>query len=172
MILILCFLGSLFIGVRLGSFQSEENFTTVALIEIALVLVVSSLCFCYSLALSKKQANTQDKMKSSDTQLCIILQDLEANDDQQMKVQMHERLLIGRNLHISHIAFPNDITVSSQHCRLIYEEGVLYLEDLHSTNGTYLNGSKIRKKEEVHQGDVLTIGRESIRIRWCSETTR
>ena len=172
MILILCFLGSLFIGVRLGSYQSEENFTTVAVIEIALVLVISSLCFCYSLALSKKQANTQDKTKSSDPQLCIILQELEANDDQQMKAQMHERLLIGRNLHITHIAFPNDLTVSSQHCRLIYEEGVMYLEDLHSMNGTYLNGIKIGKKEELHQGDILTIGRESLRISWSSETTR
>jgi len=36
-----------------------------------------------------------------------------------------------------------DGTVSSMHARLSYESGVLAIEDMNSTNGTYLNGRKL-----------------------------
>ena len=36
-----------------------------------------------------------------------------------------------------------DATVSSMHARLRYQSGVLSIEDLNSTNGTYLNGREL-----------------------------
>ena len=172
MFLILLFLFALFIGLRLGSFQRGENFNAVAMIEIILVLVVSSICFCYIIELQKKQQKNEETVRETEVPLRIMLQELDVKHAQQISVLMHERFIIGRNLQITHIAFPEDFTISAQHCKLIYEDGAMYLEDLHSKNGTYLNGIRIIGKIEIHQGDILAIGKESFLVQWDFEQTK
>ncbi len=52
----------------------------------------------------------------------------------------------------------NDPKVSGPHCQLsIDEEGDTYLEDLHSENGTYVNGKKIQKQLLLH-ADLIQLG--------------
>ncbi|SKA98488.1 FHA domain-containing protein [Caloramator quimbayensis] len=53
----------------------------------------------------------------------------------------------------------NDPFISANHATLFIEKGRLYLKDLESTNGTYLNGNKIDDVEEISDGDVIEIGR-------------
>jgi pSer/pThr/pTyr-binding forkhead associated (FHA) protein len=48
--------------------------------------------------------------------------------------------------------------VSRQHCRLMLEDGLVYLEDLNSINGTFLNGRMVRDLEVVRPGDRLGVG--------------
>jgi len=50
--------------------------------------------------------------------------------------------------------------VSSHHCRLTHQEDGFLLEDLGSTNGTYVNGGKITPHEPVHvpHGARVTLG--------------
>jgi hypothetical protein len=47
---------------------------------------------------------------------------------------------------------------SSQHARLIPQGDVMVLEDLGSTNGTYLNGEPVRGPQPLHAGDKIRIG--------------
>src|SRR3954469_5023585 len=47
---------------------------------------------------------------------------------------------------------------SSQHARLIPQGDVMVLEDLGSTNGTYLNGEQLRGPQPLHTGDRIRIG--------------
>ncbi len=47
---------------------------------------------------------------------------------------------------------------SSQHARLIPQGDVMVLEDLGSTNGTYLNGEPLRGPQPLHAGDRIRIG--------------
>jgi hypothetical protein len=49
-------------------------------------------------------------------------------------------------------------TVSSRHCRLIEGPTGFLLEDLHSTNGTYVNGYRIAKRVSVQPSDVILLG--------------
>jgi len=51
-----------------------------------------------------------------------------------------------------------DRYVSSRHCRFALINGQLYLEDLHSKNGTYLNGYSIYGSKHVYDGDILVLG--------------
>ena len=51
-----------------------------------------------------------------------------------------------------------DSTVSSMHARLIYHHGHWWLEDLHSTNGTFLNGETVVTPLVVTPGDVVRCG--------------
>lgn len=47
--------------------------------------------------------------------------------------------------------------VSRKHCKIFFKNGAWWVEDLNSTNGTYLNGKKI-KLEKLNEEDVLTCG--------------
>ena len=51
-----------------------------------------------------------------------------------------------------------DTFASSRHARLDRQGGAVVLEDLGSTNGTYLNDELLRGPAPLHQGDRIRIG--------------
>ncbi|MEN9799503.1 MAG: hypothetical protein RL653_3200 [Pseudomonadota bacterium] len=51
-----------------------------------------------------------------------------------------------------------DAGVSRKHARIFLQDGVLYVEDLGSSNGTLLNGERISEPTELQAGDALTTG--------------
>ena len=59
-------------------------------------------------------------------------------------------------------------TVSSQHCRLSFDGTVVRLEDLGSTNGTYVNGERIQAAETVSVSDRISLG-ASYKLPWPTE---
>jgi FHA domain len=52
----------------------------------------------------------------------------------------------------------NDPFASSAHARIFERGDFMYLEDMGSTNGTYLNGRQIRTAERLKVADVIRIG--------------
>jgi len=53
----------------------------------------------------------------------------------------------------------DDTYVSQLHARVFRRENQLYVEDLGSTNGTYLNRSKVTAPIVIRRGDRLQIGK-------------
>ncbi|MCB9527422.1 MAG: GGDEF domain-containing protein [Myxococcales bacterium] len=51
----------------------------------------------------------------------------------------------------------DDESVSRRHCRLMYLDGAWFIEDLRSTNGTYVAGSPITRTP-LRDGDLIKIG--------------
>ncbi|MDQ6914681.1 MAG: FHA domain-containing protein, partial [Actinomycetota bacterium] len=51
-----------------------------------------------------------------------------------------------------------DPFASSRHARIVRQGDVLVIEDLDSTNGTYLNGSRLDGPQPLHPGDRIRIG--------------
>jgi serine phosphatase RsbU (regulator of sigma subunit) len=49
-------------------------------------------------------------------------------------------------------------SVSRQHCRFWVEDKICFVEDMESTNGTYVNGLKI-SREKLNAGDTVIVGR-------------
>jgi pSer/pThr/pTyr-binding forkhead associated (FHA) protein len=49
-------------------------------------------------------------------------------------------------------------SVSKQHARLTLEDGRFTLEDLDSSNGTFVNGRRIHARVELRPGDLLRLG--------------
>jgi pSer/pThr/pTyr-binding forkhead associated (FHA) protein len=49
-------------------------------------------------------------------------------------------------------------TVSGRHCRLIETRDGLLLEDLGSTNGTFVHGTRISGRIRIKKGDAVTLG--------------
>ncbi len=55
------------------------------------------------------------------------------------------------------VTLPDDYA-SSLHARVFRRDGALFLEDLGSTNGTFLNDQKVAGPVAVQQGDRVKIG--------------
>jgi hypothetical protein len=51
-----------------------------------------------------------------------------------------------------------DPYASSAHARIFPRDGFMYIEDMGSTNGTYLNGKQLKRSERLRQGDSVRIG--------------
>jgi len=56
-----------------------------------------------------------------------------------------------------------DPEVSRRHARITFQAGRYYVEDLGSTNGTFLNEQRIQTQTPLNHGDVIRLG-ESIRL--------
>ncbi len=67
-----------------------------------------------------------------------------------------ETLLIGRSPDAA--VFLNDVTVSRSHALLVRRHGGLYIDDLGSLNGTYVNRRRIESHHLAH-GDEIQIGK-------------
>ena len=78
-------------------------------------------------------------------------------------VPLKETVQIGR-ADACHVQI-DDRYASQFHARLYPRNGSWYVEDLGSTNGTYLNRQRVSGSAEVHAGDVVRIGRTTLELR-------
>jgi hypothetical protein len=60
---------------------------------------------------------------------------------------------------------PDDTYLSQFHAKLYANDGVWYVEDLGSTNGTYLNQNRLTGPVEIHAGDTLRVGEITMELR-------
>jgi hypothetical protein len=59
----------------------------------------------------------------------------------------------------------DDPFASSAHARIFQRGEFLYIEDMGSTNGTYLNGRQLRSAERLKPADLIRIGDTEYRYR-------
>lgn len=67
-----------------------------------------------------------------------------------------DSVLIGRTPECDVVLY--DAGVSRKHCRIFSEGNRFIIEDMGSSNGTRLNGEPITRKQELADGDQLTLG--------------
>jgi hypothetical protein len=58
----------------------------------------------------------------------------------------------------------DDSFVSGSHAELVYEHGSWWLQDLNSTNGTFLNNQPVRNRARLTEGDIVQFGRVRFRV--------
>lgn len=59
----------------------------------------------------------------------------------------------------------DDTYVSQVHAKLFGRNGAWFVEDLGSTNGTYLNDGRVAAPVEVHAGDRIRIGKTLLELK-------
>jgi pSer/pThr/pTyr-binding forkhead associated (FHA) protein len=69
-----------------------------------------------------------------------------------------EQLSIGRDS--SNEISINDAEVSRRHARLTFQGGKYVIEDLGSTNGTYVNGQRLTGQRVLKSGEVVSLGEQ------------
>ncbi len=71
-----------------------------------------------------------------------------------------DQLIIGRDA--SNGVAINDAEISRKHSRLSFQGGKYVLEDLGSTNGTFVNGQRLAGPVVLKPGDVVSLGEQIV----------
>ena len=79
------------------------------------------------------------------------------------------KLILGRSGKRSDVTFKDD-RLSRAHCVIWGTgEGGLFLADLNSSNGTFLNGQEVKETRPLaRQGDRIEIGETVVDVAWSS----
>ena len=73
-----------------------------------------------------------------------------------------DKLLIGRAEECD--IRPLSDEVSRRHCAVRIEPGIVWVEDLGSRNGTFVNGQRIAEKTKVYDDDLIKVGALELRV--------
>jgi pSer/pThr/pTyr-binding forkhead associated (FHA) protein len=62
------------------------------------------------------------------------------------------------------VALDGDEFASARHARVEARADGLWIEDLGSTNGTFVNGARVTTPRKLQPGDVLRVGQTDLRV--------
>ncbi|MEQ8226169.1 MAG: FHA domain-containing protein, partial [Candidatus Eremiobacterota bacterium] len=82
------------------------------------------------------------------------------NTGETFPIKLQEPTTIGRES-INTIPFPEDFSISRKQARILFEEHNFFVEDLGSTNGTYLNKRRITAKMPLKNNDEIQMGKKT-----------
>lgn len=92
---------------------------------------------------------------------------IEQNDlSKSISFYLKSELVVGRNPQKSQVIIADDPTVSSKHCKFYVFDDKVYLMDLGSTNGTFVNGKSIEYAIVLKVDDQIAIGARKYSVRW------
>ncbi|HVA09361.1 MAG TPA: FHA domain-containing protein [Acidimicrobiales bacterium] len=95
-------------------------------------------------------------------QLYLRVVEPDAHEGEEFDIS--DEVTIGRSLGCA-VVTPDDIYTSSVHARLFRLNGQVWVEDLGSTNGTYVNSERIAQAHRLAKGDVLQVGSTVFEVR-------
>jgi hypothetical protein len=122
-----------------------------------LVMVVAVLFFARVLRVAAIQARPVDferRTRRRRRQLALEFIEPEARSGE--RVEIEDGVTIGRSRDCDLILY--DTYLSTRHARLSNDEGDLSIEDLGSTNGTYVNQELVKGRVHLERGDVVQVG--------------
>ena len=85
--------------------------------------------------------------------------ELTTGDDFQLN---SSQLTIGRGGQ-NDISLPDDDYASARHARFEPRQDGVWIQDLGSTNGTYLNGARLERPRRLTHGDIVRVGDTDLR---------
>ncbi len=121
-----------------------------------LVMVVALLFFARVLRVAAVQARPVDYEKRRRRRRQLALEFIEPESRSGERVEVEEGVTIGRSRDCDLILY--DTYLSTHHARLSNDQGDLSIEDLGSTNGTYVNQELVKGRVHLERGDVVQVG--------------
>jgi hypothetical protein len=83
--------------------------------------------------------------------------------DQGGTIEITAATTVGRDAG-SGIRLDRDEFVSARHARIEPRPDGIWIDDLGSTNGTFVNGARVKRVRALRPGDVVRIGRTELRL--------
>ena len=74
-----------------------------------------------------------------------------------------EKIKIGRKADVCNIVL-TDKTISGEHCEVYVRSGRVFVNDVGSSNGTFVDGIKIDSEVEIRTGSTLKLGKTEYRV--------
>ncbi|MCC8069431.1 MAG: FHA domain-containing protein, partial [Ruminococcus sp.] len=89
----------------------------------------------------------------------IILNDMEMLGRYfQINIAPNSRTIIGKSPQKCDLIIDYEPSVSRQHCKIFFENGTVYIEDLNSSYHTYVNKHRIDSPTKINDGDIISLG--------------
>lgn len=95
----------------------------------------------------------------------IILFQVGPGRDKRYELSVKREVKIGRE-HSCQLCVKDDTALSGVHCLISNKNGNIYIKDLESTNGTYVNGVPVVGEFQLHKDDIILIGSYEYRVYW------
>ena len=93
----------------------------------------------------------------------VVLVNL-SQPDLQYTIGIGEMKILGRSRARCDIAFQDDRSMAARQCRIYFEFGKVFVENLDTMGSTYLNGEVVRSAQELTSGSVLKLGDTKLRV--------
>src|SRR3569623_759372 len=77
-------------------------------------------------------------------------------------LRMNREIIIGRSRDLDMVIVED--MVSRRHAKITSSEAEVFIQDMGSTNGTFVNGEKIAGKALLHEGDRILVGTSIIKV--------
>jgi hypothetical protein len=84
--------------------------------------------------------------------------------DEQERFELDSRPLTAGRGETNEVALEGDEFASTRHARFETRRDGVWVEDLGSTNGTYVNGMKLTRPRRLEPGDVVRVGETELRF--------
>jgi pSer/pThr/pTyr-binding forkhead associated (FHA) protein len=82
-------------------------------------------------------------------------------------LRMNREIIIGRSSDLDMVLVED--MVSRRHAKISSTDTEVYIQDIGSTNGTFVNGEKIAGKALLHEGDRILVGTSIIKVVGAAE---
>jgi hypothetical protein len=141
----------------LSALVASTNYAAVIRPLQVLVMVVAVLFFLRIIRVVTVQARPVDyEKKTRRRRGSLALEFIEPSERSGQRVDVETGVTIGRASDCD--LSLQDTYLSSRHARLANDEGDLSIEDLGSTNGTYVNQELVKGRVRLERGDVVQVG--------------
>lgn len=77
-------------------------------------------------------------------------------------LRMNREIVIGRSNDLDMVLVED--MVSRRHAKISSTDSEIYIQDLGSTNGTFVNGEKVAGRAQLHEGDRILVGTSIIKV--------
>lgn len=138
-------------------FAASTNYAAVIRPLQVLVMVIAVLFFLRIIRVVTVQSRPVDfEKKTRRRRGNLALEFIEPSERSGQRIDVETGVTIGRagdcDLSLQ------DTYLSSRHARLANDDGDLSIEDLGSTNGTYVNQELVKGRVHLERGDVVQVG--------------
>ncbi|HEY7931912.1 MAG TPA: FHA domain-containing protein [Acidimicrobiales bacterium] len=140
-------------------FAASSNYAAVIRPLQVLVMVIVGLFFLRVLRVAVVAARPVDAAPKSARRRrggALALEFIEPVERAGERVTVETTLTIGRSGDCE--LSLNDTYLSTRHARVVDDQGDLTIEDLGSTNGTYVNQEMVQGRVHLERGDIVQVG--------------
>jgi pSer/pThr/pTyr-binding forkhead associated (FHA) protein len=156
-------------------------FDSAAVDEVLLVLKIAFLVLLYlfiwrivrtasrdlrlpqeSFILAPSSAGVQAARPGPRTGRLVVVKSPDLSEGEDFELDSAQ-LTIGRGRQ-NDITMPTDEYASARHARFEPRQDGVWVQDLGSTNGTYLNGTRLDRPRRLTQGDIVRVGETDFRF--------
>lgn len=95
----------------------------------------------------------------------IVLTDVH-RPESRFEASLKSPIMVGRSSDACQIVLDYDKSVSGRHCTIYTDNGRVMVKDLHSTNGTFVNGCRILADAELTPGCTVVLGQLEMRFEY------